>query len=506
MPDSFFGGGNYNSGYGSSKSTGYNGSGGGGTIFGGGGSQGGTNAGTGTGAGNGTGSKPNGGGGVNAAAAAAAAMAVANAAQRAQQQKQQQQGQQNRSPLDRRVISSQGFGNLPDASMRPGPGFNGGLGLQAFGQGHLPAAGANLIARSTQLQGLGSKPSLPGAIPNQNMKHETTMNGGFGMPGYGLRNNASLPTRAPQTQIAATPRFTGIGGGVGVQAYGQSVRPAADATRTSLATQVRGSPQVAMGKPTPAAYSPMAGQGQPGFNQHSKINGLDPAELRREFDGFASANYGLPGAAPDPNIASGPETMPDPPDSWLGSLGAKVGNGLEAAKLAAGQIAKLPGNPDQQAALIKNAAGGGGLLGKALAPVQYAGDMANDWVKGNLKAPEGVKNAALGAGQAIGSVIPGYTGGAPTFAPSTGLQVYPGSTGQALSGAGGQSPGGGGGGGGMSGPSTFSGGGLLGGGIRRKKKKKDDDAGSGGGTNTGGPKYPAYYSTWAGLPTGPVLG
>lgn len=447
-------------------------------------------------------------GGVNAAAAMAAAAAVARAAQQAQQQRQTQQGQGSKgSPLQRNVVSSQGFGNLPETSMRPGPGFNGGMGMQPYGQGHLSAGGANRLSLGTQVGptlsrwagisgGSGLQPygqgtrtaeranqismatqvpgrlSLPGRIDNPNMHHETAMNGGFGIPGYGAGNTASLPARTtPQTQVAGTPRFTGIGGGAGVQAYGQSVRPAAAATRTAQLTQV---PQFA---------SPMAGQGQPGFNQHSKTNGLDPMELRSEYDKFALADrvtapptrtatatpptnffamrkalgeLGGPMMPPQTlitaaqsaggQVASGPETQPDPPNSWWESAKKRAGNGLEAAKAAGQQIYDAPGTVEQKAAAIKGNAQGG-LLGAAL----------------------------------------GYlTGGSPLgFAPSNAFQAYPGSTNAGGSGL-------------VRNPQA--------GAPQKKKKKKPDDATGGGGSNAGGPVYPGYYSTWAGLPKGPVLG
>ena len=485
MPDSYYGGGNSNSGYGNIQ-TNWN-SGGGGNSYNGSSSNGGIgNMGGGQGSTMGgvqPGQKQGQQSGVNAAAAAAAAMAVARAAQQAQQQKQQQ-SQQNRSPLQSRMVSSQGFGNLPETSMRPGPGFNGGLGIQPYGQGHLSAQAANMLAQASQVKqpntsqwsgisggtglqayGQGTRsaaranqisqatqvpgygmPGLPGNIPNPNMHHETAMNGGFGIPGYGMGNNAGLPARQQPSQIASAPRFNGVGGGVGIQAYGNSVRSADAASGYSKATQVQGAPQVAAGTGSPAPTNYMA--------MRSALGELGGPLMPPQSLITAARSAGGNPMPAGGQVVAGPETQPDPPDSWYGSLKNKVGSGLEVAKAAGQKIYDSGATPEAVKGYAK-----GGLLGAAL----------------------------------------GYmTGGNPLgFAPQTAMQVYPGSMGISLSGAGGQ-------GGGMSNPTGF--GGNYGGGGKKKKKKPEDDTDTGGGTNSGGVNYPGYYSTWAGLPKGPVLG
>lgn len=423
-------------------------------------------------------------GSVNAAAAAAAAMAVARAAQAAQQQRQQQ-SQQSRSPLQNRTISSQGFGNLPETSVRSGPGFNGGLGIQPYGQGHLSAAGANArsmatqvsqpspmqwagisggiglqpygqgtrtasranqISQATQVPGYGM-PELPGNIPNQNMHHETAMNGGFGIPGYGMGNNIGLPARQQPSQIAATPRFNGVGGGAGVQAYGNSVRSAEAASRLAMQTQVPQSTSVAA---RPAGTMPTNY-----FAMRSALGQLGGPLMPPQTLITAARSAGGNPMPAGGQVVAGPETQPDPPDLWYNNLKNKVGEGLQTAKALGQQVYDLPGTTEQKSAAVKGLASSG-LLGATL----------------------------------------GYlTGGNPLgFAPSTGLQVYPGSNGSTLSGGGG--------------------GNYVG--SKKPKKKDDDEEKDGWGKDKGGApggttpvktiNYPQYYSTWAGLPTGPVLG
>lgn len=172
---------------------------------------------------------------------------------------------------------------------------------------------------------------------------------------------------------------------------------------------------------------------------------------------------------------------------WAANL-ASQGNeylqsGLEQAKAGVAQINALPGTPEQQAALIKNGSGGGGPIGQLLAPFQYAGDTANDWLKNNVSAPQGVQTAAASLGQTIGGYLPkGDSQGLLGFAPSTGLQVYPGSNGTTLSG---------GGGGNSSGSKQ-----------PKKKKTEEEEKDPVKEPEVASQYYPQYYSTWANLPKG----
>ena len=528
MPDSYFGGGNYNSGYGnvqtnwnSGGGTSYNGSGGnGGGTMGGGGVNQSTQQGMQPGQKQGQQQ-----GGVNAAAAAAAAMAVAKAAQQAQQQRQQQ-SQQNRSPLQMQ-------NQMRAVSRGPGMLNNGMPGVQNLNHGQVVNSLAGAFADKTgQVGPQYSKTAndLQRSIP---LAARTLGGEVYGLP----QNDYTAAANTMQNRMALRQndigskalygdgtlggtlkgydanglRYASTGGRSGVPQnsaykatqpgtteYNKGLLGLADAN--SMKWRSESPKQVVDATHYYTGAQPKWARGQENTKYGAHKFSTPRDEFTRTQVAQARGNTPQPLGSQIAATAGQPLAPQQGWGDWASNL-AQQGNGylqsgLQQAKAAADQINTLPGDANQQAALIKNATGGGGLLGKALAPVQYAGDTVNSWMKENLSAPDKVKNMASQAGSYIGGVLPGSPGAALGFAPQTAMQVYPGSMGAMLSGAGGQ-------GGGMSNPTGF--GGNYGGGGKKKKKKPEDDTDT-GGTNTGGVNYPSYYSTWAGLPKGPVLG
>lgn len=221
--------------------------------------------------------------------------------------------------------------------------MQGGLGMTAFGKSTMTAQN---VARNSGIPRLtGNTPSLGKVYTDR-------------VPQSGLPDlPPAIPSANPRPDVAGGQAFVksslnysppGVKDPARVPSIDNDnfLQPAMEAQ--DRRRQMEAAMQAPIG-----GISPMAGQGQPGFNQYSNTNGADPMDARREFDQFASANYGMP----DPSIPSGPETMPDPPDSWMGSLKEKAGDFLQQAKTAGQEIYDSGATPE----VIKGYATGGPL-------------------------------------------------------------------------------------------------------------------------------------------------
>ena len=504
---------------------------------------------------------------VNAAAAAAAAMAMASAASRAQQQQQQQSQMQSRSPLQ--GFSQAQFGNqrMSPGQIYSNPNTSGaalrsvvnGINLQGgtspqkvdamlrnMGYNN-PNGRAGMVGTfghesvgfspkvlNGQIQGdagtafgLGQwrfdRQDAAKSFLNQNQLPQNSLLGQTAFGGTELANKYTSAYRgvqnakSPEEGVAA---MNGYERPRGWKSGGDPTRVAGwkdrvNQARSALNNQPSyGTPQQASkSSPLNTAQNPNAplgsGLGAGWWDQYNATTpnaGQEGVLASRVTPQGTLENYYKP-------VATSAEPQQQGWREWASNL-AQQGNGylqsgIQQAKAASEQINALPGStPSQKASLIKNATGGAGLIGQALAPLEYAGNAANEWVGNNLSAPKGVQTAAADLGHAIGGWLPkgNSTGGLLGFAPSTGLQVYPGSTGSPLSGAGGGGIGGS-SGGSKSGErqgnywpgSPYSNGtGHEDEDEEEKKKKKKPPV----TPTTGGPRYPTYYSTWANLPTG----